>query len=161
MFTLVSLSLYIGTQLQNINNMNKKIVIIGAGASGIAAATKLFSNGFRNLIVLEAEPRIGGRIHTIPFGKNVLDMGAQWCHGERDNVVFGLANQHDDLLQTNTVSYKSLNMIQSNGKTVPQEVSNDLMGLAKRILIEYEDEMKLCQGSLGSFIMEKCEFFIE
>lgn len=58
--------------------MNKKIVIIGAGPSGIAAATKLKSNGFQNIILLEAEHRIGGRINTIPFGKNVLDMGAQW-----------------------------------------------------------------------------------
>lgn len=58
--------------------MNKKIVIIGAGASGIAAATKLIENGFKNLVILEAEHRIGGRIHTVPFGKNVVDNGAQW-----------------------------------------------------------------------------------
>lgn len=60
------------------NNMNKKIVIIGAGASGIACGTKLMSNGFRNIVILEGENRIGGRIHTIPFGKNVVDLGAQW-----------------------------------------------------------------------------------
>lgn len=58
--------------------MNKKIVIIGGGAAGIAAATKLLSNGFQNIVILEAENRIGGRIHTIQFGENVLDMGAQW-----------------------------------------------------------------------------------
>lgn len=56
----------------------KKILIIGAGASGFAAAAKLISNGFKNVLILEAENRIGGRIHTIPFGANVLDMGAQW-----------------------------------------------------------------------------------
>lgn len=59
-------------------NMNRKIVIIGAGASGIACGTKLMSNGFRNIVILEGENRIGGRIHTIPFGKNVIDLGAQW-----------------------------------------------------------------------------------
>lgn len=59
-------------------NMYKKIIIIGAGASGIAAATKLLSNGFRNILILEAENRFGGRIKTIPFGENVLDLGAQW-----------------------------------------------------------------------------------
>lgn len=58
--------------------MNKKIVIVGAGASGIAAATKLISNGFRNIVILEAENRIGGRVNTIRAGDNVLDMGAQW-----------------------------------------------------------------------------------
>lgn len=59
-------------------NLNRKIVIVGAGAAGLAAATKLVSHGFRNLLILEAENRFGGRINTIPFGANVLDMGAQW-----------------------------------------------------------------------------------
>lgn len=58
--------------------MNKRIIIIGAGASGIAAATKLFENGYKNILILEAENRIGGRINTIPFASNVVDMGAQW-----------------------------------------------------------------------------------
>lgn len=58
--------------------MNKKIIIIGAGASGVAAATKLLSNGFNDVKILEAGNRIGGRINTIPFGANVVDMGAQW-----------------------------------------------------------------------------------
>lgn len=58
--------------------MLPKIVIIGAGASGIAAATKLISNGFVNITILEAANRIGGRIHTIPYGSSVVDMGAQW-----------------------------------------------------------------------------------
>ena len=58
--------------------MDKKIFIIGAGASGVAAATKLVSNGFQQVTILEAGDRIGGRINTIPFGANVVDMGAQW-----------------------------------------------------------------------------------
>lgn len=48
---------------------NPRVVIIGAGAAGIAAASKLFVNGFTNITILEAEDRIGGRIYTTPFGK--------------------------------------------------------------------------------------------
>lgn len=59
--------------------MDKQVIIIGAGAAGIAAATKLLLNGFRNILILEGQDRIGGRIHTIPHGvSSVLDMGAQW-----------------------------------------------------------------------------------
>lgn len=58
--------------------MSKKIIIIGSGAAGFAAASKLISNGFENVVILEAENRLGGRVHTIPYGENVLDMGAQW-----------------------------------------------------------------------------------
>lgn len=59
-------------------NMEKKILIIGSGAAGFAAASKLMANGFENVVILEAEDRIGGRVNTISYGANVLDMGAQW-----------------------------------------------------------------------------------
>lgn len=58
--------------------MDPKIIVIGAGAAGVAATTKLISSGFRNVVLLEAENRIGGRVHSVKFGENVLDMGAQW-----------------------------------------------------------------------------------
>lgn len=58
--------------------MEKHIVIIGAGASGIAAATKLLANGFENVTVLEAEARIGGRVNTVKYGDGFVDLGAQW-----------------------------------------------------------------------------------
>lgn len=48
---------------------NRRIVIIGAGPSGISAAVKLFENGFTNVTILEAEDRIGGRVHTVKLGK--------------------------------------------------------------------------------------------
>lgn len=49
-----------------------KVVIIGAGASGIAAASKLYESGFRNVTILEAENRIGGRVYTKNFGKYLM-----------------------------------------------------------------------------------------
>lgn len=54
------------------------IIIIGAGAAGISAATKLITNGFTNVTILEAENRIGGRVHSVPFGGTIVDLGAQW-----------------------------------------------------------------------------------
>lgn len=53
----------------NITNNNAKIIIVGSGPSGIAAATKLMENGFNNVTILEAEDRIGGRVYTTNFGK--------------------------------------------------------------------------------------------
>ena len=48
-----------------------KLIIIGAGASGLAAASQLIKLGFNaeNLIILEAQSRIGGRVHTVIEGK--------------------------------------------------------------------------------------------
>ena len=45
------------------------VIVIGAGAAGIAAASKLLKNGFKDVTILEAEKRIGGRIRTANFSK--------------------------------------------------------------------------------------------
>ncbi len=45
-----------------------KIVIIGAGISGISAAKKLIDGKVGDVMILEASDRIGGRIHTKNFG---------------------------------------------------------------------------------------------
>ncbi|CAH2049553.1 unnamed protein product, partial [Iphiclides podalirius] len=67
------------------------VIVIGCGASGVAALRKLHDAGLK-VLGLEAEDRIGGRIRTVQFGESCLDIGAAWCHGEKDNVVFELAN---------------------------------------------------------------------
>ncbi|XP_056386367.1 uncharacterized protein LOC130282301 [Hyla sarda] len=43
------------------------VVIVGAGISGIAAAEKLHKSGLKNVKILEATGRTGGRIHTQSF----------------------------------------------------------------------------------------------
>lgn len=72
--------------------LHPNVIIIGTGAAGIAAGTKLYENGIKNILWLEAENRIGGRIDTRKFGAAHIDYGAQFCHGEKDNVVFEMAN---------------------------------------------------------------------
>ena len=51
----------------NATKKSARVVIIGAGVAGIALASRLFQNGFKNVTVLEAEGRIGGRIYTKQF----------------------------------------------------------------------------------------------
>lgn len=43
----------------------KKVLIIGGGMSGIAAASRLCEKGIRDIVTLEAEDRLGGRVYTI------------------------------------------------------------------------------------------------
>ena len=63
--------------------MKYDVVIIGAGAAGLAAARALTGAGQRVCLV-EARPRIGGRIHTIHLADLPLpiELGAEFIHGE-------------------------------------------------------------------------------
>ena len=45
------------------------VIIIGAGAAGIAAASKLLKDGIKDVTILEAENRIGSRINTTKLCK--------------------------------------------------------------------------------------------
>lgn len=67
----------------NCQQHSPKIVIVGAGTSGIAAASKLYENGLENILILEAQDRIGGRVYTTQFGEYVIDLGGQWVHGQK------------------------------------------------------------------------------
>ncbi|XP_037941161.1 uncharacterized protein LOC119674108 [Teleopsis dalmanni] len=131
-----------------------KIVIVGAGPSGIACATKLLDYGFHNVIIVEAEKRIGGRIHTIPFADNVIDLGAQWCHGEKDNIVYELAYKHNLLESTGDV-YESYECIRSNREVVPESISQRLKDIVNDSLVTRQMELRNCSGSLGSYITNK------
>lgn len=140
--------------------MNPKIVIIGAGAAGIAAATKLIEKGYKNLTILEAENRLGGRIHTIPFGASVVDLGAQWCHGEKNNACYELGAKFN-VFDSNTAKYKNFLLTKSNGEHVPVEKGEKLMGLMWSILDSHKNELSCYRGSLGSFLLEKFRSALE
>ena len=63
------------------------VLVVGAGAAGIAATGALGAAGL-GVVCLEASDRIGGRVHTdtaifgVPF-----DMGAHWLHNEQSNAL--------------------------------------------------------------------------
>jgi monoamine oxidase len=59
------------------------VVVIGAGAAGLAAAARLVEAG-RSVLVLEARDRIGGRIDTRhePGLAAPVELGAEFVHGD-------------------------------------------------------------------------------
>jgi polyamine oxidase len=62
-----------------------RILVVGAGAAGLGAATAIFERGLRaDVVVLEASNRTGGRVHAAQFGvaANVtIELGANWIQG--------------------------------------------------------------------------------
>lgn len=90
---LLAPSLLSGCRRADLRDADARVVIIGAGVAGLAAAYRLHQAGLRNLVVLEAKARIGGRIHTDTSWGFPIDLGASWVHGAgRGNPLTGLAD---------------------------------------------------------------------
>jgi monoamine oxidase len=69
------------------------VVVIGAGASGLAAARQLVEDGF-DVVVVEARDRIGGRIFTHRDSSTPvpIELGAEFIHGSAPELDEILAN---------------------------------------------------------------------
>ena len=68
------------TALQKTYNYDGKVIIVGAGASGLAAAKVLEKNNI-DYIILEATNRYGGRLRKdTTLADFPIDIGAEWLH---------------------------------------------------------------------------------
>ena len=68
------------------------VVVIGAGAAGLAAGRALGASGLTS-VVLEADARVGGRAHTeiMPDGAP-FDLGCHWMHSASLNPFVDTAD---------------------------------------------------------------------
>ncbi|XP_030059047.1 peroxisomal N(1)-acetyl-spermine/spermidine oxidase [Microcaecilia unicolor] len=128
-----------------------KVLIVGSGIAGIGAAQRLYQHGCRNLQILEATGRCGGRIRTTRFAKGLVEIGAQWIHGpSKENPVFQLSSQYD-LLDEKALSEENQQVevgghptypftsYSSSGKTVDPELVNSITDLYGTILDQTRD----------------------
>ncbi|MCF6765898.1 FAD-dependent oxidoreductase [Thiotrichales bacterium 19S3-7] len=100
--------------------MSNSVIVIGAGAAGLAAANKLKNEGVQDVKILEARDYIGGRVHTIhPSSEQLkhlsIDVGASWIHGIKgeDGDSF---NPIMDLVEKYGIEYLKTHFNDSNFK---------------------------------------------
>jgi monoamine oxidase len=74
------------------------VVIVGAGAAGIAAARRLAPTPLSVLLV-EASARIGGRAWTCDIAGLPLDLGCEWLHSADRNPWTQIAEQSSFALE--------------------------------------------------------------
>jgi len=71
----------------SIDDRAADVAIVGAGLAGLAAARALRAEG-RDVVVLEARDRVGGRTLNEPIGDGkVVELGAQWVGPTQDRVL--------------------------------------------------------------------------
>ncbi|QVI19243.1 FAD-dependent oxidoreductase [Nocardia tengchongensis] len=71
----------------------QRVIVVGAGIAGLAAARSLADRG-HDVVVVEARDRIGGRIRTSGHWADApADLGATWIHGVDGNPITDLARK--------------------------------------------------------------------
>ncbi len=64
------------------------VIVIGAGAAGLAAARRLGASSLHTIVV-EARDRVGGRVSSHPFARTAVpaELGAEFIHGRADETM--------------------------------------------------------------------------
>ncbi|MDZ5473939.1 FAD-dependent oxidoreductase [Bacillus sp. 31A1R] len=63
------------------------VLIIGAGLSGLYSAFILSQQGITNFKIIEAQDRIGGRVHTLKLTDQLfVDLGGQWISSKQKRI---------------------------------------------------------------------------
>ena len=71
------------------------VIIVGGGLSGLTTATELDKKGY-DVLVLEAQERVGGRLHTIQVEGINVDVGMYRKHSSSSSCFSHLTNQVDN-----------------------------------------------------------------
>ncbi|XP_049884223.1 spermine oxidase-like [Pectinophora gossypiella] len=133
-----------------------EVIIVGLGAAGVAAASTLARAG-RRVLALEAQGRVGGRVHSVPFGEGIVELGAEWVHGEEDNTVYEQAVKHNFPLVPQGVD---LITYRSDGSKPDQDVQELI-----NVLVEQQqcDEMELpdTPGRFGEHVANHVKQYIK
>lgn len=93
------------------------VLIIGAGAAGIAAGRRLQDAG-KEVLLVEARHRVGGRIHTDhDFADYPIELGAEYIHG--DQAVIHDLLKPAGLSSIPVVRFKNIRWSENASKALP------------------------------------------
>jgi monoamine oxidase len=113
------------------------VIIVGAGAAGLAAAKKLEEKGI-GYQILETTDKVGGRIQKNEnFADFPIDLGAEWIHEDK-SILNYLINQPENEPNIETILYQPMNVQQVVGNTISQIPNQDMIDYYADYITEYK-----------------------
>ena len=105
----------------------KSLLIIGAGAAGLMAAKQL--SLYYNVTILEADNRLGGRMHSIIRQDEVIEAGAEFVHGNLPITMQLLNDAHIQFIKTTGKGYRK----EDGGFTIDEERVEGWEGMLQKM----------------------------
>lgn len=134
---LATVTIHIIHAMKTDQTKDKKIVIIGAGPTGLGAAYRLQELGHTNVLLLDASERPGGLAYS-----DVDPEGFVWDYG--GHVVFSHYSYFDkvlDLAVPDWISHQRESWVWMRDRWIPYPFQNNIQRLP-------EDELKECMKGL-------------
>lgn len=107
------------SKISKVSAQGERILVIGAGMAGLAAARTLVDSG-HSVTVLEARDSIGGRIRTDTSLGAPIDLGASFIHGTQGNPLVALAKKFG--VETYDTDTDGIYLINSKGEFIPSRI---------------------------------------
>ncbi|XP_011008902.1 PREDICTED: polyamine oxidase-like isoform X2 [Populus euphratica] len=109
------------------------VIIIGAGMSGILAAKTLHDSGIQDILILEANSKIGGRIHSVQFRGHTVELGANWVigGGPRSNHLYEIASKLNLKTYLSDYGNISANIYKQEGGLYPKHIVSAALEVAE------------------------------
>ena len=119
------------------NGFQGNVIIVGAGASGLAAAKKLEEEGI-SYQILEATDKLGGRIQKNEnFADFPIDLGAEWIHEDKSILNF-LIDQPGNEPNVETILYQPMNVQLAVGNIISQIPKEEMVDYYANYIKEYK-----------------------
>jgi putrescine oxidase len=113
--------------------IERDVVVIGAGACGLTAATQLRAAG-ASVVVLEARDRVGGRLWTDESSGALLELGGQWVSPDQT----ALQGAIDELGLETFSRYREGDSVYVGPDHVPHRFTGDIFPASAETQAEIE-----------------------
>lgn len=115
---------------------SKRVLVIGAGAAGLAAGLWLHQSG-HSVTILEGRDRVGGRVWTNRSLRNLpLDMGASWIQGTAGNPLTDLVQEYG--IQVVPSDPDNITLYAADGEPIDDQTALELEDAFDELLSEID-----------------------
>jgi monoamine oxidase len=119
------------------NGFQGNVIIVGAGASGLAAAKKLEERGI-SYQILEATDKLGGRVQkNETFADFPIDLGAEWIHEDK-SILNYLIDKPENEPNVETILYQPMNVQLAVGNIISQIPNEEMVDYYANYITEYK-----------------------